>query len=223
MIRNPRLVFALFALTIVARLGAQTPEIGKPLPPWSEGMLDLHQISTGRGNAAFYRFPDGTTMLVDAGSANDRMPMADTEQRPDASRSVGEWIAHYIERGMVPTAARLDYALITHYHADHMGQLTAASKSSKSGAYKLTGITDVGASIPIALLIDRGTSYLVADDAMMKNYRAFVAEESKERGLRNEAFKPGSASQITLRKDAANYPSFEVRNVVANGRPPLRR
>jgi len=42
-------------------------EIGKPLPAWKEGMLDLHHINTGRGDAAFYLLPDGTTFLLDAG------------------------------------------------------------------------------------------------------------------------------------------------------------
>ena len=42
---------------------AQTAIPGKPLPVWQKGYLDLHHINTGRGNAAFYIFPDGTTML----------------------------------------------------------------------------------------------------------------------------------------------------------------
>src|SRR5262245_37135503 len=36
------------------------------------GMLDIHQIQTGRGNAACLVFPDGTTMLIDAGAVPDR-------------------------------------------------------------------------------------------------------------------------------------------------------
>ena len=34
---------------------------------WQEGFLDIHQISTGRGNVAWMIMPDGTTMLVDMG------------------------------------------------------------------------------------------------------------------------------------------------------------
>lgn len=29
------------------------------LPEWQAGYLDIHQISTGRGNAAYLIFPDG--------------------------------------------------------------------------------------------------------------------------------------------------------------------
>src|SRR5437667_4621098 len=60
-------------------------EIGKPLPAWTAGTLDIHQISTGRGNAALFVLPDGTTLLVDAGAAGNGLP--ETEPHPDASRS----------------------------------------------------------------------------------------------------------------------------------------
>ncbi|MDD2726949.1 MAG: hypothetical protein PHO17_06555, partial [Proteiniphilum sp.] len=40
------------------------------LTPWRKGYLDIHFISTGRGNASFILMPDGTTMLIDAGDLN---------------------------------------------------------------------------------------------------------------------------------------------------------
>ena len=52
------------------QVNAQEAVIGQPLPPWKEGYLDLHHINTGRGSSAYYIFPDGTTMLVDAGEMN---------------------------------------------------------------------------------------------------------------------------------------------------------
>ena len=54
-------------LSIVFSASAQVAEVGKPLPQWKDGYLDLHHINTGRGSCAFYIFPDGTTMLFDAG------------------------------------------------------------------------------------------------------------------------------------------------------------
>ncbi|HKO56561.1 MAG TPA: MBL fold metallo-hydrolase [Thermoanaerobaculia bacterium] len=161
------------------------------LPPWSEGMLDIHQISTGRGNAALCVFPDGTTMLVDAGAAADGQPMADTDPRPNASKRVGEWIADYIAKVGVE---KLDYAVITHFHADHMG-----------------GIRDVAARVPIGTLIDRGYAYLKPEDAQFRNYEAFA----KEHG--SEALRVGRNDQIVLRRGGGKYPGFEVRNVAANG------
>jgi hypothetical protein len=44
-------------------LFAQT--VGQPLPKWTPGTLDIHQINTGRGNSALLIFPDGTSMLLD--------------------------------------------------------------------------------------------------------------------------------------------------------------
>jgi hypothetical protein len=35
------------------------------------GTLDFDQISTGEGNSALVVFPDGTTLLVDAGAVED--------------------------------------------------------------------------------------------------------------------------------------------------------
>ncbi len=41
------------------------------LPPWQEGYLDIHHISTGRGNASFILFPDGTSLVVDCGDISE--------------------------------------------------------------------------------------------------------------------------------------------------------
>jgi beta-lactamase superfamily II metal-dependent hydrolase len=165
------------------------------LPPWTPGTLDIHQISTGRGNAAFFMFPDGTTMLVDAGAVTGNIP--DTEQRPNASRTPGGWIVRYIERTMAPQPPRIDYAVITHFHTDHMG-----------------GIEEVGTAIPIGKLIDRGTVYLPPPqtDKAMLSYEMFIAR----REVKRESIRVGVANQITLRYPDA-FKNFEVRNVAANG------
>jgi hypothetical protein len=217
--RRALVAFALFAAASIA--SAQETEIGKPLPPWTRGTLDIHQLSTGRGNSALLVFPDGTTLLVDAGAAADRQEMADTEPRPDATRSPGGWIIHYVERALAPAKPHLDYALLTHFHADHMGQVTPATPPSKTGAFRITGLSEVGDAIPIDTLIDRGAdrgAYVrPVDDPTWKNYRAFVEEQVKTRGLHYEPIRVGRNDQIVLRKEAAAFPNFEVRNVAANG------
>ena len=73
--------------------------VGKPMLPWEPGALDIHQISTGRGNAGLYILPDGTTLLVDAGE----MPVktaAHTPDRPDATRLAGERVVRYIRHAL---------------------------------------------------------------------------------------------------------------------------
>src|SRR5689334_8766978 len=104
------------ALTLMCVAAASTGsaqtrgEVGAPLPPWTPGTLDIHQVSTGRGNAALFIFPDGTTLLVDAGAAGGNSP--ETEPHPDASRSPGAWIVRYIRRHLPAGITDLDYAVI---------------------------------------------------------------------------------------------------------------
>ena len=190
-------------------------EIGAPLPAWMPGMLDIHHIATGRGNAALFILPDGTTLLVDAGAAGDGLPQ--TDPHPDASRSPGAWIVRYLRRHGVTD---LDYALITHFHADHMGQLRASSPVDSTGSYRLTGITEVGNAIRIHTLLDRGWpdySYPApAADETMANYRRFLTAQQKS-GMVVQRFKSGSSSQLTLRHEASKFPAFEIRNIIANG------
>ncbi len=45
---------------------------GDALPAWSKGYFYIHHISTGRGNSTYLVFPDGTTMLIDAGEADPK-------------------------------------------------------------------------------------------------------------------------------------------------------
>ncbi len=214
-LKTSGLIWCATARLVLAQAGGHT---GAPLPAWTPGTLDIHQISTGRGNAAFSILPDGTTLLVDAGAAGDGIP--ETGPHPNASRSPGAWIADYIQRHLPTSATGIDYALITHFHGDHMGQVTAGSPLDRTGAYRLTGITEVGDAIRIRVLLDRGWpdySYPapIADETMT-NYRRFLKAQ-QQRGMTVERFRPGSSTQLRLWYDAAKYPAFEIRNIVANG------
>jgi beta-lactamase superfamily II metal-dependent hydrolase len=160
------------------------------LPPWTRGTLDFHQISTGDGNAALVVLPDGTTMLVDAGAAGAAVA--------GQAGPTGAAIAGYIQRAGV---TRIDYAVMTHFHADHIG-----------------GINDVADRVPIATLIDRGEDYLTPPegDPTFTTYRAFLRLQGG-RGMMREAIRVGRADQIVLRHDRAAFPAVEIRNVAANG------
>src|SRR5688572_6696300 len=91
---------------------------GETLPPWTPGTLDIHQIASGRGSAAFILCPDGTSLLIDAG-ASTAGGAAMSAPKPDATRRPGEWIARYAARHLGPTGRmELDYFVATHLHPD---------------------------------------------------------------------------------------------------------
>ena len=207
------------ALAIATRL---TPgqSVGEVLPPWTPGTLDIHQISTGRGNAALLILPDGTTLLVDAGAAGDGLPQ--TDPHPDASRTPGAWIARYVRRHLPAGADSLDYAVITHFHADHFGQVLNSSPLDRTGSYRLTGITEVDQSIPIHLLLDRGwPDYSYPAPLTEYNCRRELSQiqrdSAQKSGMMVERFTPGSDSQIRLRREPERYANFAIRNIIANG------
>jgi beta-lactamase superfamily II metal-dependent hydrolase len=179
-------------------LAAQAPP--DALPKWTPGTLDIHQINTGRGNAALLMLPDGTTVLVDAGNGGN-LPPRGTPARPDGSRTPGEWIARYA-RAMGADA--IDYGLLTHFHADHMNALV-----------------DVAGRLPIRTMLDRAWpdySYPSSDHAEFQapaflEYRAYLASGA----TRAARLQPGRNDQIVLTHDRTRYPDLEVRNIAANG------
>ena len=59
------------------------------LSPWQEGFLDIHHINTGAGDSTFFVFPDGTTMLLDAGALVRERPDATGRKLPAATRLAG--------------------------------------------------------------------------------------------------------------------------------------
>lgn len=203
------------ALTPVVA-GQATPP---PLPAWTPGTLDIHHIVTGRGNSTFFVFPDATTMLVDAGAVTSAPPHADP--RPDGSRTPGAWIADYV-RQMHPTPARprLDYALITHFHADHFGDVTPAGRKDASGV-TLTGITEVLDALGAGVVVDRAWPAYdypsdLGADAAVANYRRYLDGATARTGLRVERARVGSASQFRVNRDP-RWPDVGVRTVAANG------
>ena len=99
------------------------------LTPWRKGYLDIHFISTGRGNASFILMPDGTTMLIDAGDLNQDSERL-TPRVPDSSKTPGQWIAdNILDFHPHKKQAKLDYVLITHELPAAGGELLLERRS----------------------------------------------------------------------------------------------
>jgi beta-lactamase superfamily II metal-dependent hydrolase len=193
---------------------------GSTLPPWQPGMLDIHHISTGRGNAALFICPDGTSIMVDAGAIYETLEYT-IAPKPDASRRPGEWLGRYVRRHLTAAGRNeIDYFVLTHFHTDHMGAMAPDLPLASDGTYRLTGVADVAEIVPIRRYIDRdypGYTYPAPlNDPHQQNYRAFIAAQ-RRRGTTVEKFKPGSQRQIRLLRRPSAYPNFEIRNLAANG------
>jgi beta-lactamase superfamily II metal-dependent hydrolase len=197
------------------------PEAETMLTPWTEGGLDIHHIHTGRGNSTLVIAPDGTSLLIDAG-ASGTTGAAMNAARPDESRRPGEWIARYAARQLaaVREAAGVDYALLTHLHGDHAGDVTANSPAPDAGGYQPTGISDVARTLKIGKLIDRGfPNYdfpAKQTDLAALNYIAF-ARSMSQRGTAVERGKAGALRQIGLKYAPERYPEYQARVVAGDG------
>lgn len=220
-----RFTFGLLLFLLWGVLGLQfslAQQVGDRLTDWQEGYLDIHHINTGKGESAFFIFPDGTTALVDAGDHARPPGPREVPARPDDSRMPGEWIARYIQQVMKHGhGPAIDYAILTHFDTDHIGGITDRNKPAPKGDYLLTGISQVASFIPIRKIIDRAwPDYNWPKPLTQKhilNYRKFVDWATKNQGLKVEKFQVGRNDQIKLLHHPERYPNFEIRNIVANG------
>jgi beta-lactamase superfamily II metal-dependent hydrolase len=205
---------------IPAKLLDAAAPVSQALPAWKPGVLEIHQIATNRGNSALLILPDGTTMMVDAGAIYGTTPYL-SDPLPSGERRPGEWIGRYAKRRLEASGlTAIDIFLLTHLHGDHLGFLPPEGPFSSDGTYRLTGVSDVAAIVPISRFVDRAwpdyTYPVPADADFQKNYRAFLQAQSKA-GKKIERFRPGSKEQFTLQHNSAAYPGFEIRNLIANG------
>jgi hypothetical protein len=191
------------ALTPCAPLAfADDESLHQPLPAWTEGHFDIHHIDTGRGNSALLIFPDGTTLLIDAGSAPSGPTGTMAPAHPNDTRRPGEWQARYV---LAHSPSRtLDYFLATHIHPDHV-----------------SGLADVAAQLPITTCIDRAFPHYAptqqpADAPFAHDYLALLRNRVAQ-NQRVETAQVGSTTQIRLQHNPARYPNFRARILSANG------
>ncbi|WP_299549807.1 hypothetical protein [Seonamhaeicola sp.] len=182
------------------------------LEPWQEGYFDLHHISTGRGDASFFVFPDGTTMLFDAGDLDKQAfeaqvaPLKASNPKPDTTFTAAQCISRYVKKVMPKSKQPvIDYAVVSHFHGDHYKSLVSLGKGIKIN--KLIDRNFPGYDFPLDL-----KKYL-SEDETFQNYLAFI-DSSK---VQVEALIVGSNSQINLNHAPNKYQDFSIRNIKSNG------
>ncbi|MFB5944237.1 ComEC/Rec2 family competence protein [Albibacterium profundi] len=198
--------------------------IGKVLPDWEDGYLDIHAINTGRGESTLLIFPDGTTMLVDAAAslidANEEIPPP--AQKPNDNIRPGTAITNYAKHFIKPASNKLDYIMLSHFHPDHMGGYSEDLPMGPGGNFRMGGVTEVGAKVPFDKLLDRGyPDYNYPSDLTsnprISNYIDFMEWAESEYDATVEQFEVGRDDQVVLQHDQGKYPSFKVQNLVSNG------
>ncbi len=115
------------------------------------GALKVHFIYVGQGDSAFIEFPDGETMLIDAGAAEQ-----------------GANVINYIS-GLGYN--KIDYVVGTHPHTDHIGGLLEVLRTFKVGnIYMPDASSDIQTYADLMQLIkDNGIPLTVAQkDVVIK-------------------------------------------------------
>ena len=216
------LSLCLAVVTLTAGYNGKKARKGRTLPAWSEGYLDIHTISTGRGECIFLILPDGTSIVVDAGEfSREGKKHKNVLQRPDVqtrpTKAFGDYIRHFNPYDAV------DYFNLSHFHMDHMGNFEPEYTKSAEGDYLLTGVMALYHQVPFREVIDR--AYGAYDSLKVKAMSTKVLEEYKKflnyrvgKGeLKASQFELGAVNQFALKHNAAGYPNFRIENVCSNG------
>lgn len=202
----------------------QNELIGKTLPDWQEGYLDIHAINTGRGESQLLIFPDGTTMLIDAAgsliSPTDAIPPPD--QKPNSNVSPGLAVTNYTRHFIKAASNKINYLMLSHFDPDHMGTYSSSLPLDPTGTFRMGGITEVGAKIGFDKIIDRGyPDYNFPTDmtsnSRIANYIKFINWAKANKGVVAEQFDVGKNDQIILQENPSAYSNFEIRNIISNG------
>lgn len=211
-------------------------KVGQQLTDWKEGMLDIHSISTGRGESYLFIFPDGTTMLIDAAGsllteaackANGiaELPL---EAKPNINISSGTVIANYVKH-FNPHGKTVDYWVNSHLDTDHMGNypetyasvcpVSKAVKKHAEGNFYLNGINEVGTLLDFKKIIDRDYTTPInrANETRIKDYVRFLDWTKKTKGTVYEPANVGHTDQIVMNYNPSKYSDFDIRVLCASG------
>lgn len=216
------LSLCLAVVTFTASYNGKKARKGRTLPAWSEGYLDIHTISTGRGECIFLILPDGTSIVVDAGEfSREGKKYKNVLQRPNAqtrpTKAFGDYIRHFNPYDAV------DYFNLSHFHMDHMGNMEPEYTKCAEGDYTLTGVMALYHHVPFREVIDRayGAYDSLKVKAMsvkvMEEYKKFLEYHVAKGNIKASQFELGAVNQFAMKHNAAAYPNLKIENICSNG------
>lgn len=165
--------------------------------------MEIHHISTGRGNCTYLIMPDGTTMMIDCGDDPDCGAVEHNEMQPmlpDSLESTARHIMNYIA-GVAPEGKekKLDYFFPTHFHSDHLWAFPELAKE-----------------LEIGKIIDRAyPDYPTGEDKPDIDEYVPAVREAVAAGTKAELFRVGALDQFKMVGKGSK--GFSIRNLCANG------
>jgi competence protein ComEC len=163
-----RTTFIRLVCSLVVALALGTRPLG------AANALTIYFIDVEGGQSTLIVTPAGQSLLVDTGFPGDGT-FESKPRDPAQARDPKRIVAAAKDAGV----SRIDYLLITHFHADHVG-----------------GVAELAAQMPIRTFIDHGTVPVAAEDNVagtLAIFNAYAAVRAKGRHL--EA-KPGDRLPI---------------------------
>lgn len=215
-----KLIIAIYIIASASLTSCAKEEVGNYYKGWQKGELEIHHIATGCGESSFIILPDGTSMLIDAGDYHPIDYKEKSIAKPNSTRLAGEWIARYIERTN-PYKNEVDYLLVSHFHNDHIGDMTRAINTSSEGGFKIAGVNEVGQYIKFDKIIDRAYpdyNYpLQIKDNDVEEYKKYTLWAQNKYGSVMEKFIVGKHNQIRMTKNIHGFDDLiNIRNLCAN-------
>ena len=140
------------------------------------------------------------------------------DQKPDAQTRPYITYASYIKDAMAGWQdLKIDYAVLSHYHMDHMGRIEKDYAVADSG-YVLTGMTALYDEVPYAKIVDRThPEYDFDGSAGTRNWGRFVEVVAARDQVQVEKFELGSETQLSLVNNPEKYPDFKIINYHTSG------
>ena len=203
---------------------ASNVEVGKMLPLWEEGYLDIHLMNTGRGECTFYILPDGTTMIVDVGEiprfSEDKYPV---DQFPSTDVRPTTTYARYIKNYLPEGKSWIDYCHISHFHNDHFGDPGIKGETNPNG-YRKIGPMALYDLIPFKKILDRAYPDYVEDNKtapidhtwLIEDWKTLIKWGEANGKIQGARFEVGQ-EQIKLLYNKEKYSNFYTMNICGNG------